>query len=235
MREKKAASYYEAEQFIAEVPRFTTKNPLEETKGFYGFLQTEIDEKQLGKIVHVAGTNGKGSVCAFLNQVFLESGYHVGMFTSPHLITTRERFVIDGEMVSEDAFVEAFNWLSDKIIAYRAFRRDYTPTYFERLFFMGMYLFAKTGVEVTVLETGLGGRLDTTNVINNPVLCIITEIGIDHVAYLGDTIEKIAYEKAGIIKPNVPVVLWERKKEAFDVLAKKASECDSSCQKRNIK
>ena len=229
MREKKAARYYEAEKFIAEVPRFTTKNPLEETKGFYGFLQTEIDEKQLGKIVHVAGTNGKGSVCAFLNQVFLESGYHVGMFTSPHLITTRERFVIDGEMVSEDAFVEAFNWLSDKIIAYRAFRRDYTPTYFERLFFMGMYLFAKAGVEVTVLETGLGGRLDTTNVINNPVLCIITEIGIDHVAYLGDTIEKIAYEKAGIIKPNVPVVLWERKKEAFDVLAKKASECDSSC------
>lgn len=229
MREKEAVNYDAAERFLSEVPKFTTKNPLEQTKGFYRFVQDEIDEKQFGKIIHVAGTNGKGSVCAFLNQIFLESGYHVGMFTSPHLITTRERFVIDGEMVSEASFVEAFNWLGAKINAYQALRKDYTPTYFERLFFMGMYLFANAGVAVTLLETGLGGRLDTTNVVNNPVLCIITEIGLDHVAYLGDTIEKIAYEKAGIMKPNVPVVFLERKKEAFDVFTKKASQCGCAC------
>lgn len=229
MREKEAVNYVAAEQFLSEVPKFTTKNPLDETKGFYNFVKGEVDEKSLGKIIHVAGTNGKGSVCAFLNQVFLESGYRVGMFTSPHLVTTRERFVIDGEMVSEDLFVEAFNWLCVKINAYQAFRNDYTPTYFERLFFMGMYLFAKAGVDVTVLETGLGGRLDTTNVIKRPVLCIITEIGLDHVAYLGDTIGKIAYEKAGIMKPGVPVVFLERKKEVFDILTKKASELGCVC------
>lgn len=229
MSESKVEKYDDAERFLSEVPKFTTKNPLKETKGFYDFLQDEVEEKRLGKIVHVAGTNGKGSVCAFLNQIFLESGYHVGLFTSPHLITTRERFVIDGQMVSEESFVEAFNWLCTKINAYQAFHSDYIPTYFERLFFMGMYLFAKAGVTVTVLETGLGGRLDTTNVISNPALCIITEIGLDHVKYLGDTIEQIAYEKAGIIKPKVPVVFLERKKEAFDVIAKKASECGSNC------
>lgn len=229
MREIEAGSYEEAEHFISEVPKFTSKNPLEETRGFYEFLQREVCEEQLGKIIHVAGTNGKGSVCAFLQQIFLESGYHVGMFISPHLVTTRERFLIDGEMISEKVFVEAFNWLAGRINAYRAVKSDYIPTYFERLFFMGMYIFANAGVDVTVLETGLGGRLDTTNVIKKPVLCILTEIGLDHTVYLGDTIEKIAYEKAGIIKPKVPVVFLERKKEAFDVFIKKASECDARC------
>lgn len=229
MNGKKAQNYSEAERFLSEVPKFTVKNPLEKTRGFYQFVQEEISEERLGRIVHVAGTNGKGSVCAFLNQIFLDSGYHVGMFTSPHLITTRERFAVDGKMVSQDLFVEAFNWLSDKINAYQTFQKEYAPTYFERLFFMAMYLFAKAGVEVTVLETGLGGRLDTTNVIENPTLCIITEIGLDHVAYLGNTIGQIAYEKAGIIKPHVPVVFWGQKKEVFDVITKKASECGSNC------
>lgn len=229
MREQTAANYEEAERLLSEIPKFTTKNPLEETRGFYDFVQEEIAEERLGRLVHVAGTNGKGSVCAFLQQIFLESGYHVGMFVSPHLITTRERFVIDGEMVSEEAFVEAFHWLLAKISAYQRLKCGYEPTYFERLFFMGMYLFAKAGVELTILETGLGGRLDTTNVIKKPTLCVITEIGLDHTAYLGDTIGQIAYEKAGIIKQDVPVVFLERKKEAFDVLMKKASECGSKC------
>lgn len=225
MIKEKAKNYQEAEQFLSEVPKFTSKNPFVETKGFYAFVQKEIEEERLGRIIHVAGTNGKGSVCAFLQQIFLESGYHVGMFTSPHLITTRERFMIDGEIISEELFVEAFCWLGFKLKAYRAVKADYIPTYFERLFFMGMYVFAKAGVDITVLETGLGGRLDTTNVIKNPTLCVITEIGLDHMTYLGETIEEIASEKAGIIKPNVPVVFLERKKEAYDVFCKKASEC----------
>ncbi len=229
MRETKAANYAEAEQFISEVPKFTSKNPLEETRGFYSFIEEEIKEEQLGKLLHVAGTNGKGSVCAFLQQVLLESGYHVGMFISPHLITTRERFVIDGEMVSEEAFVAAHNWLCGKITAYQEVKKEYVPTYFERLFFMGMYLFATAGVEVTILETGLGGRLDTTNVIKNPTLCVITEIGLDHMQYLGDTAAQIAAEKAGIMKPKVPVVFLEQNREVFDVLWKKASECGCVC------
>ncbi|MCD8038292.1 MAG: bifunctional folylpolyglutamate synthase/dihydrofolate synthase [Lachnospiraceae bacterium] len=229
MREKRVKSYAEAEYFLAELPKHTVKSPFDKTKGFYEFLQGEVSEAQLGRIIHVAGTNGKGSVCAFLRQIFLESGYHVGMFISPHLITTRERFVIDGDMVSEEQFVGAFNWLADRIDAYRAVENDYAPAYFERLFFMGMYLFAKAGVDITVLETGLGGRLDTTNVIKSPALCVITEIGLDHMEYLGGTVEQIAEEKAGIIKPGVPVVFLERKKEAFDVFVRKASECGSKC------
>lgn len=229
MSEVVAVSYDEAERLIAEIPKFTSKNPLEETRKFYDYLQDEIGEDRLGKIVHIAGTNGKGSVCAYLNQIFLESGYHVGMFISPHLETIRERFVIDGNMVSENAFVDAFNWLSSKLNAYQMVNKNYMPAYFERLFFMGLYLFAKAGIEITVLETGLGGRLDTTNVIRNPILCVITEIGMDHMLYLGNTIKEIAYEKAGIIKQNVPVVLLDRKKEAFDVLMEKASQCGSKC------
>lgn len=231
MIEQTAKSYEEAERLLSEVPKFTSKNPLEAIEEFYAFVQNEIKEEQLGRIIHVAGTNGKGSVCAFLQQIFLESGYHVGMFTSPHLITTRERFRIDAKMISEELFVEAFNWLAFRLKEYRAVKADYIPTYFERLFFMGMYVFAKAGVEVTVLETGLGGRLDTTNVIQNPTLCVITEIGLDHMMYLGDTIEEIASEKAGIIKPGVPVVFLEKKRAVYDIFRKKASEC---CAKYHV-
>lgn len=224
-----AKDYAHAEELLAEIPRFTSKNPFEATKAFYDFLQSEVCEEKLGAIIHVAGTNGKGSVCAFLHQIFAESGYHAAMFTSPHLVTTRERFVIDGEMVSEEEFVRAFNWLADKLNEYKSANAGYMPTYFERLFFMGMYIFTKADVQVTVLETGLGGRLDTTNVIKNPALCVITKIALDHMAYLGDTVEEIAYEKAGIIKHGAPVVFEEQKSEVCDVFYKKASECGAKC------
>lgn len=229
MRERMVGTYAEAETFLAEVPKFTAKNPMEETREFYRYIQDcdggSFSEKMLGKIIHVAGTNGKGSVCAFLQQVCRESGYKTGMFTSPHLVTTRERFRVDNVVISEDMFVEAFNWLAEKIQEYRQKKPDYVPTYFERLFFMGIFVFAKAGVEVTILETGLGGRLDATNVVNAPAVTVITEIGLDHMAYLGDTVGQIAGEKAGIIKPGVPVVFADRKKEASRILCKKATEC----------
>jgi dihydrofolate synthase/folylpolyglutamate synthase len=139
------------------------------------------------------------------------------MFTSPHLVTTRERFVIDGEIVSEDKFMEAFDWLNSVI-------GDYNPTYFERLFFMAVYIFAEAKPDVTIMETGLGGRLDTTNAIAKPAVTVITEIGYDHMAYLGDTLEKIAGEKAGIIKENIPVVFSDRKSEVSRVLEGKSIE-----------
>lgn len=226
-------NYEEAEQYLNEVPRFTTKNPLEETRGFYRFLQEEsgVSEEKLGAVLHVAGTNGKGSVCAFLESICSKAGYHTGMFTSPHLVTTRERFRIDGEMVSEEAFLEAFCWLEQQLSAYQARRPEYQPTYFERLFFMMLYLFSKAGVEVTVLETGLGGRLDTTNVVAHPTVSIITEIGMDHMAYLGDTLEQIAAEKAGIIKRGVPVVYFDKRQETSAVFAQKAAQMGSECIK----
>lgn len=233
MEENQIQNYAAAEQFLAEVPKFTKKNPLEDTKKFYAYIQQhssgQYTEQRLGKIIHVAGTNGKGSVCAYLQSICKESGYRTGMFTSPHLITTRERFCIDGTILSEEEFLNAFWWLSNQIRAYHTIQPEYCPTYFERLFFMGIYVFAKAQVDVLLLETGLGGRLDTTNVIHNPVLTIITEIGLDHMEYLGDTIDKIAAEKAGILKSQVPVVFSDRKKVTSAVICEKAQKLGCKC------
>lgn len=233
MREITAQSYADAEAFLSEVPKFTKKNLLTETKGFYQYIQSRGDgryaEEKLGKVIHVAGTNGKGSVCAFLQSVCRESGYRTGMFISPHLVTTRERFCVDGSMISEEEFVRAFNWVAGMVKAYHEINPEYSPTYFERLFFMGVYVFAGAGVDVTILETGLGGRLDTTNVICHPVLAVITEIGLDHMEYLGDTIEQIAFEKAGIIKPKVPVVFVDRKKQVSGIIRDKAGAYGCKC------
>jgi len=227
-------TYTQAEEYLAEVPKFTKKNPLEETRGFYLFLTEEtkrIELRNLGKIIHVAGTNGKGSVCSFLSSICRESGYKTALFTSPHLITTRERFRIDGEMMSEEEFMESFHWLKEAVEAYHEVKPEYQPTYFERLFFMGLYSFSKAKVDITIMETGLGGRLDTTNVIDKPVISVITEIGFDHMAYLGDTLEKIAAEKAGIIKREIPVVFSDRKEQTSVVIEGYAAKLGAPCYK----
>lgn len=233
MVERQIKNYAAAEQFLEEVPKFAKKNPLEDTRKFYMYIQNcsggKYCEERLGKIIHVAGTNGKGSVCAYLQSICKESGYRTGMFTSPHLMTTRERFCVDGNILSEEEFLNAFYWLSDQITTYHAIAPEYNPTYFERLFFMGIYVFAKAQVDVLLLETGLGGRLDTTNIIKNPILTIITEIGLDHMEYLGDTIDKIAAEKAGILKAGVPVIFSDRKKAASVVLCEKAQKLSCKC------
>lgn len=228
--------YKEAEAYLNEIPKFTKKNEFAQTKDFYLFLQTGesgvcFQEKDLGKVIHVAGTNGKGSVCAFLSQICIESGLKTGFFLSPHLVTTRERFQINGEMVSEACFMQAFHELELAVRRYREKCPAYMPTYFERLFFMMLLIFAKEKVDVTVMETGLGGRLDTTNVVQHPALCVITEIGLDHMAYLGDTAEKIAKEKAGIIKPETPIVYMDKKKEASVEIEEKAKEQNAPCHK----
>lgn len=233
MVERQIKNYAAAEQFLEEVPKFAKKNPLEDTRKFYMYIQNcsggKYCEERLGKIIHVAGTNGKGSVCAYLQSICKESGYRTGMFTSPHLMTTRERFCVDGNILSEEEFLNAFYWLSDQITTYHAIAPEYNPTYFERLFFMGIYVFAKAQVDVLLLETGLGGRLDTTNIIKNPILTIITEIGLDHMEYLGDTIDKIAAEKAGILKAGVPVIFSDRKKAASAVFCEKAQKLSCKC------
>ncbi|MDE6365081.1 MAG: hypothetical protein K2L86_12615 [Lachnospiraceae bacterium] len=242
MQEKFARSYAEAEHFLEEVPRFTKKNALEDTRGFYEFIQNcekgRYREERLGIIIHVAGTNGKGSVCAFLESICRISGYRTAMFTSPHLVMTRERFRVDGSMISEEMFLEAFNWLAVQVERYHSVKPDYCPTYFERLFFMGIYVFARADVGVTILETGLGGRLDTTNVVKRPAVSVITEIGLDHMEYLGDTIEKIAAEKAGILKAGVPVVFTDRKVRLLRCFVKRRGNLAASvtaCRKMTTK
>lgn len=198
-------SYGAAQEYISATPKFTKKNSMENTGKFLAHLGNPA---QNCKILHVAGTNGKGSVCAYLSTVLRKAGIRCGMFVSPHLVTMRERFVIDGEMVSEREFVEAFHTVKKQLdnLPQDLQRIAYHPTFFEFLFFMAMVLFDKKGVEYVVLETGLGGRLDATNAVSHKDLCVLTSIGYDHMEYLGDTLPEITGEKAGILRPGVPVV-----------------------------
>lgn len=140
-------------------------------------------------------------------------GYKVGLFTSPHLVKINERFKINGEMISDEQFVKAFEEVQTIIRQAQEDGLDH-PSYFETLFLMGMVVFKEADVDYVVLETGLGGRLDATNTVDRPLACIITSISLDHVEYLGDTIGKIAGEKAGIIKPQVPVIYDGHQPEA---------------------
>lgn len=169
--------------------------------------------------IHVAGTNGKGSVSHMLSAILQENGYRCGLFTSPHLYDFRERIRINGEMISKD-FVVHF---VDKI---KAQSESIQPSFFEITFAMAADYFASQHVDVAVIETGMGGRLDSTNIIT-PILSVITNIGFDHVEFLGDTIEKIAAEKAGIIKEKVPVVIGETQRETRHIFLKKSKECNA--------
>ncbi|MBS6194907.1 MAG: bifunctional folylpolyglutamate synthase/dihydrofolate synthase [Clostridiales bacterium] len=216
-------NYNEIVDYIEEIPKFTTKNPLEHTKNLLERLGNPQNEM---KVIHVAGTNGKGSVCAYLDSMLRAGGYHVGLFTSPHLVKINERFKIDGVMVSDEMFVEAFEKVQRIIKEAMAEGLDH-PSYFETLFLMCMVIFMKAHVEYVVLETGLGGRLDATNTVERPLACIITSISKDHVEYLGDTIASIAGEKAGIIKAGVPVIYDGHNEEASAVIQKRAEELNA--------
>ncbi|MGK0379632.1 MAG: dihydrofolate synthase/folylpolyglutamate synthase [Patiriisocius sp.] len=171
------------------------------------------------KSIHIAGTNGKGSVSHMLASVFQEAGYKVGLYTSPHLTDFRERIKINGEMISEQSvidFVEKFSADFERI----------KPSFFEMTVALAFDHFANSKVDIAIIETGLGGRLDSTNVIT-PELSVITNIGYDHQQFLGDTLPEIAGEKAGIIKPNVPVVVGEFQQEVGEVFEGKARETNS--------
>ena len=195
-----------AEEYLADIPMWARKkNSLEDIRAFLERMDNP-DEKR--KIIHVAGTNGKGSVCAYITSMLMAGGYHTGAFISPHLTEVRERFLFDGKPVEYGPFESSFREIRD--LSERMTEEGYChPSYFEFLFYMGMKLFDQMDNDFTVLETGLGGRLDTTNVIRHPLAVVITSISLDHTEYLGDTVEKIAYQKAGIIKPGVPVI-YER-------------------------
>ena len=171
------------------------------------------------KSIHIAGTNGKGSTAHILASILQSSKLKVGLYTSPHFKDFRERIRINGEMITQDKvceFVESYKTDFEKI----------KPSFFEMTVALAFDYFAGQGVDVAVIETGLGGRLDSTNIIT-PVLSVITNIGIDHTEFLGDTLETIAGEKAGIIKQNVPVVIGEMQEEIKQVFIAKANEVNA--------
>ena len=213
-------TYQEAVAYIDETPKFTKKNTLDHTRAF---LKRLGDPQEKMKILHVAGTNGKGSVCSFLASMLKAGGKRTGLFTSPHLVKINERFVVDEQDVSDEEFLEAFHTVMDCVEEMKEEGYPH-PTYFELLFLIGMKLFERAGVEYLVLETGLGGRLDATNSVAHPLVSVITSISLDHTEYLGDTVAAIAGEKAGIIKEGVPVVYDASCPESAEVIRRRAEE-----------
>lgn len=172
------------------------------------------------RVVHVAGTNGKGSTCAMIEAGLRAGGVRTGLFTSPHLIEPTERIQIGGMAVTPDQFQQAFNVVHE---AAETLDLDCHPTYFETVTAMGFWLFRELGVETAVVEVGLGGRLDATNVVE-PALTVITPIDFDHETYLGHTLEAITWEKAGILKTSVPAIFARQRPEAAVVLEARAAE-----------
>ena len=171
------------------------------------------------RAIHVAGTNGKGSTSHLIAAALQAAGYKVGLFTSPHLVSLTERIRINGQPIPE-AEVAAF------VTQHQAFLDELQPSFFETMTAMGFAYFVKEKVDIAVVEVGLGGRLDSTNVLT-PILSVITNIGLDHTEFLGNTLTKIAREKAGIIKPGVPVVIGESHPQTMNVFLAKAQECGS--------
>ncbi len=179
-------------------------------------------------IIHVAGTNGKGSVCAFLADMLTAQGYRTGLFVSPHLVDIRERIQLDREMIGKEDFVSCFHMV--QAAAKQLAQEGYTGiTYFDYLFAVALCWYRQKAVDYVVLETGLGGRMDSTNAVEKPILTVITSISLDHTEILGDTIEKIAAEKAGIVKPGVPLIYCADEAGACAVIAKTAREKAAPC------
>lgn len=169
------------------------------------------------RIIHIAGTNGKGSVSAFLCSILRKAGKKVGVFTSPHLVDFRERICVDGEMIAKDAVQEYGNYLLEQDFGV-------SPTMFDYCLAMALLHFKDEACDVVILETGLGGKLDSTNAVGIPEVTVITKIGYDHMAILGDTLEEIAEEKAGIIKSGTALVIESQESEVLSVFLEKAEQ-----------
>ena len=224
MERQRITTFQQAAAYLDETPRFTSKHTVEETKAF---LHRLGDPDRRMRILHVAGTKGKGSVCAYLRGILEAAGYRVALFTSPHLVCIRERFQVAGEMISEEDFLRAFRHIYN-MLDWGALEREeegaYHPTYFEYLFFIAMVLFPERNPDFCILETGVGGRLDATNSVSRKEISVITHISKDHVNVLGDTLEQIAYEKAGIFAPKTPAVFWDTCPETTAVFLRRAEE-----------
>ena len=210
--------YKEALAWLYGLQRFGIKLGLENIRRLLAELRIDL---RGSRVIHVAGTNGKGSVCGMIDSILRAHGYRSGLFTSPHLVTFRERIRVNGEMISQNA-------VANGLMALRDLVRDWDPhpTFFEITTALGLKYFSSAKIEIAILETGLGGWLDATNAVQSNV-SIITAIELDHQQWLGDTIEKIATQKAGIIKPKIPVVSATQRAEAEAVIRTRAAECEA--------
>lgn len=243
----KQITYQEIASYLLSIPKFTAKHTMEDTCSFYRYLGSPCAKQRM---IHVAGTNGKGSVCTYLRSILERCGYHTALFVSPHLVTIRERFLFDGNMVSEEVFCTAFLNVAEKLCAYQkeqAVKADgardsglhapsdgrmfealrglsYHPSFFEMLFFMFLSCSETAEADYVILETGLGGRLDATNCIPEKELCVITRIALDHTEYLGDTTGQIACEKAGIFRDFTPSVCLYSDEQSAQALKRCAGE-----------
>ncbi len=213
-------NYNDATDYILNIPKFSKKTTKENSLKILEMLGNPQNDY---KIIHVAGTNGKGSTCAFLHSIFTNNNIKSGLFTSPHLVKVNERIRVSNQIVSDELFLKAFNEVYD--IVKRAVDKGYShPPFFEFLFLMSMVVFRIEKVSYVILETGLGGRLDATNVIEKPLISIITSISLEHTEILGDTVEKITSEKAGIIKEHTPIVYYASDEVVAEVIECKALE-----------
>jgi dihydrofolate synthase/folylpolyglutamate synthase len=210
-------NYSEAIQFLYGLRLFGAKFGLENT---FKLAALAGNPQEKLRFIHVAGTNGKGSTCAMLESIFRASGLRVGLFTSPHLVSFRERIQVNRQLISEGDVVRLVEELQPLL---KQFPADHHPTFFEVITVMALEFFAEQKCELVIWETGLGGRLDATNVVT-PLVSVITNIQFDHQQWLGDTLEKIAAEKAGVIKPGVPVLTATDEPEALAVIEKTTRE-----------
>ena len=212
-------NYNETLEYIHSVCWKGSRPGLERTRQLLQMMGNPQDKL---KYIHVAGTNGKGSVCSMLSSVLVEAGYKTGLYTSPYVRFFNERMAINGKMIGNEELSEITEYVKQF-----ADKMDDLPTEFELITAIGFEYFSRNNCDVVVLETGMGGRLDSTNIIKTNELAVITGIALDHTAYLGNTVSEIATEKAGIIKQGSPVVFGGKSVEAFDAISIVASEKNS--------
>src|SRR5437016_8476488 len=226
-------TYKEALSWLYSLQRFGIKLGLENIRRLLaalsrsGGFQAAVGDLEIAvpwKVIHIAGTNGKGSACAMVDSICRAQGHRTGLFTSPHLVTFRERIRVNGEMVSENAVANGLNAIRNLIADW-----DPHPTFFEVTTALALKHFSEAKIDVAILETGIGGRLDATNAIQSDV-SVITQIDFDHEQWLGKTIPEIATERAGIIKRGVPVVSTAQRPEAEEVIRVRAAECEAPLQ-----
>ena len=214
-------TYKEALEYIHGINWVFCKPGLERTRELCGMLG---DPQKNLRFIHVAGTNGKGSFCSMLDSILRAEGYKTGLYTSPYVRVFNERMRYMGENITDSELAEITEYV-------KGFAEKMTekPTEFELITVIAFEYFNRKGCDVVILEAGMGGRLDSTNVIDDPIVSIITGIALDHTAYLGDTEEKIAAEKAGIIKQGIPVLFGGEHEGAYAVISAKAEEMNAPC------
>ncbi|XP_062621942.1 folylpolyglutamate synthase, mitochondrial-like isoform X3 [Saccostrea cucullata] len=183
-----------------------------------------LDDVDKLSVIHVSGTKGKGSTCAFCESILRHQGYKTGFFSSPHLVEVRERFRINGIPITREKFTDYFWDVFLKLEKTKESFDGSMPTYFSFLTVMSLHVFLKEKVDVAILEVGIGGQYDSTNLVRKPVACGVTSLGLDHTSILGDTVDKIAWHKAGIFKPNVPAVTSPQPDVALNVIKERAKE-----------